>query len=295
MMRRYAAILIPVLGVLVASPAEAAFENFTVDPRARAMGETGVSLDEAGYAATVNPAGLGRLAGRGAVAASYVQPFGLDFHGLYYLGAALPVPGRSGGVGVALRQYGVEFEGVDLQTETTLSLSYGVPLYEDIHSRIAVGVGLNVMRLEFGETVSGLDPGTDTSLGVDAGLMATLHDHIHMGVLVHNVNAPKIGIDEEELPRRIQAGLAYEPYTGVVTVMEMESLHGGEVQWHGGIEVEVVERFVLRTGLLTRPNKLTAGFGYTFAGASLNYGFSTGGGVLDSSHQFGLGWAWGGE
>ncbi len=114
-------------------------------------------------------------------------------------------------------------------------------------------------------------------------------------MLVHNVNAPKIGRDEEELPRRLHAGLAYEPYAGVMTVFELESLHGEDPQWHGGMELAVVEGFVLRAGLITKPNKLTAGFGYQFGGAALSYGFSTGGGVLDSSHQFGLSWAWGGE
>lgn len=295
MKRVHATILIPAILLLWGGPALAVFEDLPVDPRSRAMGDAGVSLGDPMFAASMNPAALGRLPGQGTVGASYVQPYGLDFHRLYYLGAALDVSAIGGGLGLGLRQYGVEYEGTDLQTEQTFTLSYGTELYADIHSRIAVGVGLNLMRLEFGETVSGLDPGSDTAIGLDVGLVATLHENIHMGVLVDNLNAPKIGLDEEELPRRLQAGLAYEPYTGVVTALEMESLHGGEVQWHAGLEVEVIERFVLRTGLITRPNKLTAGFGYRFEGASLNYGFSTGGGVLDGSHQFGLGWAWGGE
>jgi hypothetical protein len=40
---------------------------------------------------------------------------------------------------------------------------------------------------------------------------------------------------------------------------------------------------------------LTGGFGYTFENFGVNYGFSTGGGTLDSTHQFGLQFAWGGE
>lgn len=294
MKRRLATLALASLVTLVA-PAQAAFENLMISPRARAMGDASVALDDAAYAATLNPAQLARVLGTGAAAASYVQPYNLDFHKLFYLGGAVNLPGNHGSLGVGLRQYGVDYEGVDLQTETTFTLAYGVTLYEDVHSSINAGAGLNLYRLEFGKTVNDLDPGSDLTTGVDLGLVATLHDRTHVGVLVHNVNVPTIGRDREELPRRLHAGLAYEPYTGVVTVFELESLHGEEPQWHGGMELDVLEGLVLRAGLITKPNKLTAGFGYRFEDVSLDYGFSTGGGVLESSHQFGLTWAWGGE
>ncbi len=57
----------------------------------------------------------------------------------------------------------------------------------------------------------------------------------------------------------------------------------------------VVKGFALRAGAATGPNKLTGGFGYTFENFGVNYGFSSGGGTLDSTHQFGLKYAWGGE
>ena len=57
----------------------------------------------------------------------------------------------------------------------------------------------------------------------------------------------------------------------------------------------IVENFALRAGVLTNPNKLTAGFGYSLSGLGVQYGFSTGGGTLDSTHQFGLNYTWGGE
>ncbi|MEZ4387434.1 MAG: hypothetical protein R3D98_07600 [Candidatus Krumholzibacteriia bacterium] len=295
MKRRLAAMVVLVSLVTLVAPARAAFENLMTSPRARAMGDASVAVDDATFAATLNPAQLARLATDGEVGVSYVQPYSLDFHRLYYLGAALRLPGEAGSLGLGFRQYGVEYQNVDLQTESTLTVAYGLPLYADVHSRINLGVGLNLYRLEFGETVSGLDPGSDLTTGLDVGFAATLHDRTHMGVLVHNVNAPKIGRDEEELPRRLQAGLAYEPYAGVLTVFELENVHGEDPQWHAGMEFDVLEGLVLRAGLITRPNKLTAGFGYRFGEAALSYGFSTGGGVLESTHQFGLSWAWGGE
>lgn len=285
--------LVTIVGL--ASTAQAAFENLMVSPRARAMGDASVADPSAAFAATLNPAGLAMLDQGGEVSASYVQPYGLDFHKLMYLGAAFRLPGDRGTVGVGYRQYGVDYQDVSLQDESTLTLAYGKTLFEDVHSSIKLGVGLNVYSLEFGQTVSGIDPGSDVTTGLDVGLHATLHGRTRVGVLVHNLDSPEIGRDQEELPRRLHGGIAYEPYDGVVTVFELENTHGEDPQWRGGLELTVLSGLVLRTGIMSEPSKLTGGFGYTFSGASLNYGFSTGGGVLDSSHQFGLSWAWGGE
>jgi hypothetical protein len=295
MYRRTTAILILLALTLAALPAQAVFENLMVSPRARAMGDAGVAVPDAPFAAYLNPALLAYGDRSGSVGLSYLQPYGLSFNKLGYLGGQFRLPGRAGSIGIGLRQYGVEYEGVDLAKEATLTLSHGIFLYNDLHSSVALGYGLNVYRLEFGETVTGVDPGDDTSLGADLSLVATLHDRTRIGVMIHNLNSPKIGRDEEELPRRLQGAVAYTPYTGVVTTFELESVHGERVQWHGGLELEVVPNFDLRFGIMTEPSKLTAGFGYQLSGFALNYAYSTGGGVLDSSHQFGLTVAWGGE
>jgi hypothetical protein len=89
--------------------------------------------------------------------------------------------------------------------------------------------------------------------------------------------------------------VAYQPYAGVTTSFEFENTIDGETQYHGGAEFTVLDFLHLRAGVMTNPNKLTFGFGYAYRTLVLNYGFSTGGGVLPDSHQFGLTFAWGGE
>ena len=79
-----------------------------------------------------------------------------------------------------------------------------------------------------------------------------------------------------------------------ITTIEAEATPDQDTQWRGGLELEVVPNFDLRAGIMTNPNKLTAGFGYAHRGVAVHYGFSTGGGVLDSTHQFGLSVSWGG-
>jgi hypothetical protein len=282
-----------VLG-LGAQPASALFENTTANPASRAMGEASVAVVDPAYAALVNPAhlaGLDHVSG----AASYVRPFGLSFADYYYLGAAVPVDVKYGNLGLAMTRFKVNYEDVDLLSETRLSASHGFTLYSDMHSTINFGYSLNLYQAEFAETVSGDDPGRDSAFGMDLGMLMVLHKRTRVGFQVHNLNNPDIGVDGEELARRLTAGISYEPYDGVVTTFEFDNELGQDLQYHGGLGFTVIDGFQLRAGLVTNPSKLTGGFGYTFENFALDYGFSTGGGTLESTHQFGLKFGWGGE
>jgi hypothetical protein len=293
-------LLLAALG-LSAAPALAAFENVDVSPRHRAMGDTGVAITDGAFAPYFNPAGLAIGTGP-SVGWSFVRPYGVDFADLLYLGAAIPLPGTSDALGFGVRRFAVEYQGIDLMSEMTYTLSYGRTLYSDLHSTVRFGLSGNLYALEFGPTVGadgegtdGFDPGSDAVVGIDTGLLVTLHERTRLGVLVKNVNNPKIGIDDEEIRQRVHAGIAYEPYLGVVTTFEFENVLGEEVMYHGGLEMEVAPGFDLRFGTMNRPSKMTAGFGYELRGLRLDYGYSTGGGTLDGSHQFGLTYSWGGE
>lgn len=279
---------------LSAGTAPAAFQDVAVSPRARGMGEAGVAVTDGPYATYLNPGHLAELSKK-ELAASYVQPFGVEFMDYYHVGTAIPVAGIEGGFGLSLTQLKTDYKNVTLDKETQLSLGYGRVIFADMHSTIALGASLNMYHLDFGTTVSGLEPGNDSAFGFDVGLLATVHKRTKVGVLIKNLNNSQIGVDEEELPHRLLAGVSYEPYDGVITTFELDSELDHDVQYHGGIEMHVVENFALRGGIITNPSKLTAGFGYKLHPITLNYGFSTGGGTLDSTHQFGLSIAWGGE
>ncbi len=308
--KRTGILLLLVLG-LCASPAWAVFENVNVSPRSRAMGDAGVAVADDAFAPYLNPAGLAAIDGS-ALGTSYVRPYGLAFTDLIYAGGVIPLGGRLGAIGFGFRSFGVDWKSHDLETgkeesadllsEKTFTLSHGICLYEDLHSAIGFGYALNLYELAFGRTMgyeSGVedswDPGSDRVVGVDLALLVTLHERTRLGILAKNANNPQIGQDDEAIRQRLHGGIAYEPYIGVTTTFEFENVLGEEIQYHGGLEMEIVEGFDLRFGTMVRPNKMTAGFGYQVQGVGLNYGFSTGGGALDSSHQFGLTYAWGGE
>lgn len=293
-MRRRLGILLALVVVAAATPAGAVFENLTVSPRARAMGDAAVAVADPAYAAYQNSAVLGSYS-EGSVAASYVRPYTLGFLDLFYLGGSIPLSPKLGAIGLGLRHFAVNYEDVSLLKETSFTASHGIGLYRDLHSTIDIGYALNLYRVEFGETVSGEDPGSDMAVGLDASMYFTLHERTKLGVLMKNLNNPVVGREQEELLQRIHAGVAYEPYTAVITTFEIETQFGEQPQYHGGLEAEIVTGFLLRAGVMTNPSKLAGGFAYRNGGFDLSYGFSTGGGTLDSSHQFGVGFNWGGE
>lgn len=294
MIRKLTTLLILATLGLSAAPAWAFFEDVDVNPRSRAMGESSVAVLDGAFAAFQNPGGLGELS-NGEVSATYMQPFRLDFTDYFYLGTALPVSEKYGNIGIAMSHFKVGYQDTSLLKETQITVAHGVKLYEDYHSRVDFGYALNMYNVELGQTVSGFDPGSDTAFGIDLGFMMTLHKRTRLGFQVKNLNNPQIGQDVEELPKKILAGVAYEPYDGVITTFEIDNELGAETQYHGGIEMKVIPQFALRAGIITNPNKVTAGFGYYLKGFAVQYGFSTGGGTLDSTHQFGLNFAWGGE
>jgi hypothetical protein len=293
-MIRKATILLILAGFVLAAPAGAYFESTPVSARARAMGESFASVPDVAFAAFHNAAWLADVP-QGEVAASYVRPFGYSFSDFYTAGAAFPLNGNYGNLGVGVSHFKVAAGDTTLLQETQVTLAHGFDLFTDFHSRISFGWALNLYSASAGQSVSGLDPGSDTTVGLDIGLTMLLHKRTRAGFQVRNLNNPTLGVDGEELPQSVVAGIAYEPYDGVITTFEFDNQPGQETQYHGGLEAMILPGFALRGGVITDPNRLTGGFGYRTGNVAFDYGFSTGGGTLDSTHQFGLRLSWGGE
>ncbi len=286
-MKAIAAGLFALVLVGSAVPVQAAFEDIEVSPRTRGMGMASVGLAPDAYSPFHNAAALAWVTDTEG-AASYLRPFGYDFHSQSVISGVGDI-GKWGGVGVGLRHYGVDYRGEDLSSETTVSFAHGFRLLEDIQSTVSVGWALNVYSLDFGTSVSGIDPGSATAVGVDLSGQVVLHERTRVGFYALNVNNPSIGnVDEEELIRRVGAGVSYSPYRGVTTLLDISNELGEQVQFRGGTEFEVTDFLWLRGGLRTQPNIFTAGVGIRQYGISVDYGFSTGGGTLDATHQFGI-------
>ncbi|NNF08473.1 MAG: hypothetical protein HKN21_17055, partial [Candidatus Eisenbacteria bacterium] len=185
-----------------------------------------------------------------------------------------------------------DYRGESLTGETTISLAHGFKLNSDANTELAVGYSLNLYSLDFGKSVTGIDPGSASAVGLNVAATAKVADRTTFGLYAQNLNNASIGsIDEEELHRRVGIGVGYSPYRGVNTVFDISEELGEDFQFRGGTEFQVTDFLWLRSGLRTAPNIYSAGVGISHRGIRVDYGFSTGGGTLDATHQFGIGYA----
>jgi hypothetical protein len=199
--------------------------------------------------------------------------------------------GTLGGVAVGFRAFGVDYNDEDLTSETTIALSQGFKLLQDLESTVALGYTLNVYSLDYGTSVTGYEPGSATTLGLDISAQAVIQERTRVGFYAININNPSIGdTAPEDLLRRVGAGLSYKPYPGVETVLDISNELGEEVQFRGGAEFQIATPLWLRAGLRTQPNMFTTGAGFRAAGFRVDYALSTGGGTLETTHHFGIGY-----
>lgn len=293
------AMLCSLPALLAGTPAQALFDDLAISPRARALGEALTTTAGDAWAFYYNPAMLPMVANP-VGELSTVEPNAQSFNNLTSAAIAMPLGGSRGGLGIGWRRYGVDFGGTDLATENTLSVAHGFRLFGDASTAAYFGWALNFYNAEFARTIgaagdgsNGIDPGNAWAVGVDFGAVGTVYDRTRVGFFTRNLNNPTIGEDGEELRRQICLGISYAAYPGVTAAMDLRSALGDdEFRIHSGLEFEVVPQFILRAGLETEPSKLSAGCGIRLPFVTLDYGFSTGGGVLDTSHHFGLSVRW---
>ena len=285
------AVVVLIVELGLACNAWSAFEDIEVSPRARALGGAWTALRNDAYGVFHNPASLA-WSGRIQAAASTVRPFGYDFSSQNTAVAAFALPGAWGGLGAGVRGFGVEYLGETLEQENTFAIAHGFELRADRQSQLAIGWAANLYHLEFGRSVTGIDPGAATAFGLSVGALAVVRERTRVGFQALNFNNPTIGDrDHEELRRHVSVGVSYAPYSGVETLLEIASGLGEAVQYRGGAEFEVAEFLSLRGGVRSNPSVFTAGIGLRWTGIQLDYGFSTGGGVLGDTHHLGIGYS----
>ena len=277
-----------VLTLALPAVSRAAFEALDVDPRSRAMGGAFTGMDGGWLAGFHNPA-ANAWRQELEFGVTHMNPFGQDFTSLRSAGVSGKLPGKLGGVGFGFRRLATDFQDESLDEENTFSFSHGFQLHSDVSTTIAFGYALNLYSLSFGSSVNNVDPGSDHAFGLDLGARVTIRNRTSVGFIVRNLNNPTIGeADVEDLPRRVTGGVAYSPYTDVITTFDIDTELDKKPRFRGGAELNLLEWASIRTGIATDPGLFTAGVGIHWRGVRFDYGFSTGPGPLAESHQFGL-------
>lgn len=263
-------------------PGQTAFEFLDTGARPVAMGGAFCAVADDAHTLHYNPAGAGQLQGR-KVALSSCRLFGLADLSLHNL--CLLQPTRWGVLGLEIQRFG----GI-LYSETALSLSYARPLRENL----LLGSSLRGLQL----AISGY--GSDHTLVLDLGLLATVAPRVSWGVSMHNLNNGRLGRWRQEMPQVLSMGFAYCPNSRLLLSVDLRQdiancsvdklTDGGyPVELRLGQESHIWAPLTARLGLGTGPTRFSAGVGVRAGPFQLHYAYRSHQ-LLGGSHHVSLTW-----
>lgn len=273
--------------LLAAAPARAIFDDLEFSPRARALGGSYAALSDDASALFYNPAGLVEITGHDLQGATF-QPWNLGFVRANALSYAVPA-GSWGTFAVGYADFRAENDGTVLSIERTVAIGQGFQVMEDLSSSLSFGYVANLYNLDYPtRSVTGVDLGSQTTFGLDVGFLARLHSRTTAGVFIKNVNNPSMGdYETTDLRQRVSGGIAYTPYAGVITTIELEKEVGEDVQIHGGLEAQVTDPLYLRFGAQSKPNLFDVGVGLVWRQVRVDLTY-THHPILDGTFRYGL-------
>lgn len=274
--------LILILAALLSAGAQAAFEDWQVGIRGNAMAGAYTAISDDIEAVRWNPAGLAGLQGWQA------QVYGKRLWNIRGLvngtGSIARSWGRWGGAGISLQQVGCDWE-----KDQAMTLAHGFTM----NKQLSFGWGVNLYRLwqeRFGSAAT---------VGFDVGMLAKIYRKWSLGLHGHNLNHPSLGTSYQyDLPSWVSAGVGYQPFPGVLGTAEAGKEPARITRYKFGTEFALAQdRLKLRAGILNEGQLTlyTMGFGISSMGISVNYAFEGGHEALSGTHQFGLGYRWGGK
>jgi len=276
------------------------FGQVTTDTpyKSAAMGAlmgSNIAYSTDGSSLLLNPAAI-RSIEDGTVLASTQRIYNQTFLPHSILATTFDLPSGMGKLGLSFESMSVSYQDRTLSGETALGLSHAFNLREDRISSLNMGYTLKYLSVDYGESAGisgdgsdGMDLGSSSTFGVDIGFQATLSKRHWLGVVAHNINAPKIGSGSAvfNLPRDVQAGFSYAPTQQVVTSFMLVTSPGLDTELHAGLEYNLNTYFTLRAGIQSQPNRFGTGFSFKAKGMALDYALVTHP-VLPATHQISL-------
>jgi hypothetical protein len=222
----------------------AAAQEFPLGIRAQALGGASVAKGRDAEALLDNPASLTNLTGS-TFTAFYTNPFGIK---------ELRLSSFSGNTNYANFAVGAAF------------IDFGNSLYRDRRYHLALARSfLPAQRLAIGAIgalrhlrIAGY--GDDSAVLFNMGTQLRLSESFVLGSALTNLLDAAIGRQQEKLPRSVCLGLAYSPHAALTLQMDLYKQNDFSEEWRIGIEANPLSPLLLRAGIGTNPDRLTAGF-----------------------------------
>ena len=251
---------------------QAAFEFQERGGRSTALGGAYTAVSDDIEAIWWNPAGL-RLVRNIQVDTSYTSLYGMGDLGQMNFAAVIPT------MNLGSWAFGFSSFGFSDYKETDLRLSFSSALQDGIY----FGTNLKSSGIKIGN-----DGGSGGVFAMDVGFLGNVSENFSIGGVAYNINRPKLlSSPPEDLEQRYMVGLYATPIDGVAVSFDMHKVPDKDWEQRIGLEFPLASNFLLRTGMQTRPARLSLGFGANIGIFSLNYAFRNHH-TLDAQHLFAL-------
>lgn len=113
------------------------------------------------------------------------------------------------------------------------------------------------------------------SLVIDVGGIIAPSGLFQWGWAVRNAGYAEIGKCREKLPQSILSGVHILPVRSVQLNMDIYKDVRFPTEYRGGVEIQILPGFLVRSGIATEPSRFTAGFGLNWRLFSVDYAFNT--------------------
>ncbi len=215
-------------------------------------GSTGIACQSEGW--ILNPALLAGVKNWQVTGSFHPQPFGIEDL-------------SEGGVACCGESNVVNFSGV--------MFLFGNPLYKELTGTASLGCCLaNFMSVGgsvhyYNQSIKNY--GTNKAIGFDIGLSNHLFSGIDLGALFQNVNTPRLGSLEEQLPFRSGIGIHIQFLPSLVLSVETWNEKSFPASIRYGIEFSPIRSLNLFFGSSTTPDLLAGGFRISSFGVQVEY------------------------
>ncbi|MBW7888167.1 MAG: hypothetical protein H3C35_07390 [Bacteroidetes bacterium] len=255
--------------ILVQQVLFAGFDRIPQPTNVFAKAFSGVALlDENAF--WINPASIAQT--QNVRSTLFYSPSMFQLPQLANTGIVCTVPFSLSSIGI-----GVSTFGFSLYRETVASVAYGTM----VTKYFTAGAAVNLYHLSI------TNYGTNLSVGADLGAIINPFDNFTIGIAIQNINRPKVGSSNEEIPLLYSTGFAYNfSQTAVINVDFVKDIRY-PLDVRGGIDILLHEYLILRGGISSATNRMFGGMSIPYSFLRIDYGFAAQR-ELGTTHSFGI-------